>query len=232
MAHSVESHLSVDPEAYDGAIRAFVPGYVEMLRMGVEVLRRTVAADAFVVDLGAGTGGFAERVAEALPAARLRLVDVDGAMLARARERLARFGDRVTYAEGRFQDPLPPCDAVIASLSLHHVPALAEKGEVYRGIHRALRAGGVFVNADATMRADEPFASLTRRLWAEHLVAHGDTLEGALARFDEWAREDTYFSVGDELAALKSAGFARADVLWRTPPTTVIVAVRGELSVV
>ena len=82
------------------------------------------------------------------------------------------------------------------------------------------------------MRADEPFASLTRRLWAEHLVAHGDTLEGALARFDEWAREDTYFSVGDELAALKSAGFARADVLWRTPPTTVIVAVRGELSVV
>ena len=133
MAHSVESHLSVDPEAYDGAIRAFVPGYVEMLRMGVEVLRRTAAADAFIVDLGAGTGGFAERVAEALPAARLRLVDVDGAMLARARERLARFGDRVTYAEGRFQDPLPPCDAVIASLSLHHVPTLAEKREVYRG---------------------------------------------------------------------------------------------------
>jgi tRNA (cmo5U34)-methyltransferase len=225
MSHSVEGHLSVDPATYDTAIVAFVPGYEEMLRVAVDVVRRSVAAGARVVDLGAGTGAFSHRIARAMPEAHVHVVDVDGAMLARAKERLAAFGDRITFQQTSFTDALPEADAFVASLSLHHVRSLDEKRELYRGIRRALRRGGIFVNADATMHAEAPFATLTRELWADHLVAHGDTRAQALARFEEWAGEDTYFGLEAELGLLREAGFAAADALWRAPPATVIVAV-------
>jgi tRNA (cmo5U34)-methyltransferase len=225
MGHSVENHLRVDPATYDTAIVAFIPGYEEMLRVGVEIVRRSIPAGGRVVDLGAGTGAFAHRVALAMPEARVHLIDVDGAMLARARERLAPFGERVTFQQGSFEDTLPEADAIVASLSLHHVRTLHAKRAAYRRILAALRPGSVFVSADATMHAEEPFAQLTRELWADHLVIHGDTRAQALARFDEWAAEDTYFGVAVELGLLREAGFTAADALWRSPPVTVIAAV-------
>ena len=61
-----------------------------------------------------------------------------------------------------------------------------------------------------------------------HLVASGDSEREAYARFDEWAKEDRYFPVADELARLAAAGFApdRIDVRWRSGPIAVVVAVR------
>lgn len=223
MSHSVQSHLSLDPAEYDRAIVAFIPGYVEMLRVGVEVLRRTVPAGGRVVDLGAGTGAFAHRVAMALPEARVHLIDVDAAMLARARERLASFGERVTFQEASFDGALPEADAFIASLSLHHIPNVDAKREVYRRIRAALRPGGVFVNADATMHEGEGLRSLTHELWADHLEGHGDTRAQAHARFAEWRGEDTYLPMAVELGLLRDAGFSTTDALWRSPPVTVIV---------
>jgi ubiquinone/menaquinone biosynthesis C-methylase UbiE len=228
MSHSVESHLSVDPATYDQAILAFIPGYEEMLRVGVDVVRQRIAPDGLVVDLGAGTGAFAHRVARAMPDARLHLVDVDPAMLARAKERLAPFGARVTFTCASFDDALgqlAQVDAVIASLSLHHVRTIEAKRDLYRRVRAALRPEGVLVNADATMHAQEPFAGLTKSLWAEHLMRHGDTRSQAMERFDAWAHEDTYFGAEVELGMLREAGFGGADVLWRAPPVTVVVAV-------
>ena len=54
--HSVEQHLVVSVEAYDSAIRTFVPYYEEMLRTGVEFLAALAPAAPRVLDLGGGTG--------------------------------------------------------------------------------------------------------------------------------------------------------------------------------
>jgi hypothetical protein len=84
------------------------------------------------------------------------------------------------------------------------------------------------VIADAMVAAAGPFAAPVRRRWADHMIAHGDTEAQAYARFDEWAREDFYYPIADELARLADAGFARdrVDVRWRGGPLAVVVAVR------
>ena len=104
--------------------------------------------------------------------------------------------------------------------------AAQERGgepEPYRSIRAALRPGGVFVNADATMHEGERLRSLTHELWADHLEAHGDTRAQAHARFAEWRGEDRYLPMAVELGLLRDAGFQAADALWRSPPVTVIV---------
>jgi 16S rRNA (cytosine1402-N4)-methyltransferase len=54
------------------------------------------------VDCTLGLGGHAEAILQASDEVRVVGIDRDPAALAVARERLAGFGDRVRFAEGRF----------------------------------------------------------------------------------------------------------------------------------
>jgi tRNA (cmo5U34)-methyltransferase len=228
MSHSVEHHLAVTADAYDVEIRRFVPSYDAMLDELVEALADLVpeAAAPRVLDLGAGTGALSARIAGRLPSASLTLLDADPAMLAQAEERLAPHRARVTLVRGSFFDPLPPCDAAVASLALHHVRSLDDKRALYRNVHAALPPGGVLLDADAALPAAPALADRTRRRWAAHLVARGDTEPQAYARFADWAKEDLYFPLDDDLSALRAAGFTWAEVLFRAGPIRVLAAIR------
>ena len=224
MSHSVRRHLRVEIEAYDKMIRAFIPAYEEMLARAADAVAETKPKK--VIDLGAGTGALAQAVLQRCERTEVELIDADAEMLDQARERLAPFAARVQYTVRAFQGPLPDCDAVAASLALHHVPTLTEKRTIFSAIHAALRPSGVFVNADATMPADPSVRQAEYETWAAHLVSCGIAEERAWGHFEEWADEDTYFPVEDELAALTDAGFDAA-CLWRVVPVTVIKAAKA-----
>lgn len=230
MGHSVQQHLSVRPGAYDEEIRRFVPGYDTMLDEAASAVVEHAPGAERVLDLGAGTGSLSERVAARCPRARLVLLDADEAMLAQAAERLSSERSRIELRPGNFADPLPAADAVVASLSLHHVPDLDAKARVYRGVAASLAPGAPLVIADAFVPEAKELADRLFRRWAAHLVAGGDTETEAFARFGEWQKEDRYFSLEQELGALASAGFA-VDVRWRSGPVAVLVALRRAQSV-
>lgn len=220
MSHSVRNHLRLEIDAYDETIRRFIPGYEE----GLDRIAREIAAirPALVLDLGAGTGALAEVLLEHDVVETVEAIDVDPEMLERARTRLKRFGSRARFRECSFHAPLPPCDAVAASLALHHIPLMDRKRALYEHIYRVLRRGGLFVNGDVTMSADQGEREQTYRIWAAHLVSRGIDEQRARKHFDEWSSEDTYFPLDDELDAMRQAGFD-AQCVWREPPNTLLV---------
>jgi tRNA (cmo5U34)-methyltransferase len=225
MAHSVQRHLAVAPDVYDVEIRRFVPGYDTLLDEAADALAEHLPdGRGTVLDLGAGTGALSARVAARLPAVRLCLLDADAALLAQAATRLAAVRERVSLRTGSFTDALPRCDAAVASLALHHVHERDAKREVYRGVRLALPPGGVLVSADAFVPAAPALAEPLMQRWAAHLVAHGDGEAQAYARFAEWALEDRYLGLDEELDLLRAAGFAAVDVRWRQGPVAVLVA--------
>lgn len=221
--HSVRRHLRVEIDAYDETIRKWVPGYEAML----ETAAREVAGvrPRRIVDLGAGTGALSEALLDASPGAAIELVDEDSEMLQQARTRLERFGDRVRYRKASFTDPLPECDAVAASLALHHVPTMEAKGALFGEIHEALRPGGVFVNADITMPAEPDAAERSYREWAQYLVKWGIPEKRAFEHFAEWEDEDTYFPREAERDAMEGAGF-ETRWAWSEGPVVVVVGTK------
>lgn len=219
-SHSVRRHLRVAIDAYDATIRQFIPGYEALL--GVAARELAPVASGLVVDLGGGTGALAEAILESGASGTVELIDVDREMLAQARTRLRRFGERVRFTEGSFLGTLPRCNGAAASLALHHVPTLDAKRALYRRIHDTLEPGGVFVNADATMPADPSASEATWSAWADHMVGRGIARERAFQHFEEWAEEDTYFPLEEELAAVAAAGFD-ARCVWREVGMTVVV---------
>jgi tRNA (cmo5U34)-methyltransferase len=227
VAHSVKRHLDVDADAYDVAIRRFIPYYDEMLATGVELLAALARPAAHVLDLGGGTGALSEAVLGGLPEARITILDVDRAMLGEARRRLSPFGDRVELREGSFLDPLPAADAVMASLALHHVHDLDAKTDVYRAIHDALAPGGVFVNLDAAITEGPRLHALVFERWAAGMAEHGISAAEARDHFAAWADEDRYFPLDEELAALRRAGFAEVECFWRRAASAICCALRA-----
>ena len=220
MSHSVHSHLGIEIRAYDETIRRFIPGYEAMLAVAA---REVVSAGPrLVLDLGAGTGALAEAILPALGSGTVELIDVDREMLAQARTRLTMYSGRVRFTELSFLAPLPRCDSASASLALHHVRSLDAKRALYRRIHDALGAGGVFVNADAAMPAEPAASEATWRSWIDHMAAHGIDEQEARGHFAQWAEEDTYFPLEEELAAIGAAGFD-AECVWSHGPMAVLV---------
>ena len=219
-SHSVRRHLRVAIDAYDATIRQFIPGYEAML--GVAARELADVASGLVIDLGGGTGALAEAILQSSGSGTVELIDVDREMLAQARTRLAPYAGRVRFTEASFLGALPRCNGAAASLALHHVRTLDAKRALYRRIHDALEPGGVFVNADATMPADPAASEATWSAWADHMVRQGIARERAFRHFEEWADEDTYFPLDEELAAVASAGFA-AECVWREVGMTVVV---------
>ena len=216
-SHSVRRHLRLDVADYDQSIRRFIPGYETMLRVAAGQVA-SIAAN-LVIDLGAGTGALAEAILSTGKVGAVELFDVDPEMLERSRVRLSRFRKQTRFRERSFELPLPPGNAVAASLALHHIPALDRKQALYQRIYNALLPGGLFVNADVVLPSNPKERENTYRAWTNHMASCGIDETQAKRHFRQWDEEDTYFSIPEEIAAMQSAGFD-ARCVWIKGPGT------------
>jgi tRNA (cmo5U34)-methyltransferase len=235
MAHSVEGHLKLKIAEYDQRIRILVYAYEAMRTEQLALLARCLPHDGhstglraggLVLDLGGGTGALAAAVAERFPNVHVQIWDTDPAMLAFARERCAPFGERVTFVEKSFTEPLPACDAVVACIALHHVKDMAVKGKIYRNLFAALRPGGLFANADTLMDSRPEIRAHYFEVWSKFQQTHGFTEAEARKHFAMWAEEDCYTPLAVEMKLLTEAGFAEPDCFWREEHQGVFGAIK------
>lgn len=117
-------------------------------RWGAAVLER-VEDDGVdrILDAGCGTGRVTQLVLERFPSATVVAVDASAQMLERAAERLAPFGDRVTFAEVDLQEPFAaavggPVDVVFSTATFHWI---RDHDRLFANIAEALRPGGQLV---------------------------------------------------------------------------------------
>jgi len=171
--HRVATHLGLAASDYDAQIRRYTPRYDEMIDTVVAIIGGLNAPD--VIDLGAGTGALGGAILDRVPRARVRFLDIDPAMLEVAGARVAAHGARAELWRGSFDDALPACDAVVASLALHHVPEPDRKRALYARIHEALRPGGVLLVADITVHEHGIAHDHMYSAWIASMATHGIT---------------------------------------------------------
>ncbi|MBI4427731.1 MAG: class I SAM-dependent methyltransferase [Ignavibacteriales bacterium] len=224
--HSVEEHLHLQAAEYDRIIRTFIPRYDEMLQEIVKWLRIVLPSNGKVIDLGGGTGSLAYEVARHFPSGHIEIRDTDPKMLGIARQRFSGIKHKVSLLEKSFYEPLPRCDAVVATLALHHVHELRKKTALYRNIYAALGAPGIFLNGDCTTSRSKTIQKEEYRIWSDFMKGHGMNDEEVQKHFAEWEGEDTYFSLSEELSALRSAGFPEPECYWKYGPMAIYGGVK------
>jgi len=224
---SVAAHLGIRLEDYDRRVRTFIPGYEALLDSTAAVVAaaaRGLRAPQ-LVDLGVGTGALAARCLDAVPGAVLLGIDSDPAILQLAARRLGRRRSPVTLVRADLTDfPFPPCDAVVATLALHHVRTLTGKQAFYERCFDALRAGGIVASGDRHPSSVAALAAGEAKAWLAHLR---ESYSPAAARnfLEAWAAEDFYTTLEQELELIRAANFS-ADVAWRQRGFAVVVGAK------
>ncbi|MGZ3418262.1 MAG: class I SAM-dependent methyltransferase [Polyangiales bacterium] len=179
------------------------------LGWGIKVLERLeLRGDEVVMDAGCGTGRVTELLLEKLPRGRVIALDVDAAMLAQAREHLAKYGDRVEYVQASLLD-LPPMqvDLVFSTATFHWV---TDHDALFRSLFGALKPGGrLFAQCGGGTNLQKPIARMTKII-----------REPRFAPYFADAKE-TWFYGGEEdsVMRMKRAGFVDAHAKLEPAPT-------------
>ncbi len=145
--------------------------------------------------------------------------DSSEAMGELARERLAEFGDRVSYVIGDLErldrSALDNADVVVSSRVLHHFSP-GSLSRMYRRVHELLVPGGFFFNLDH-VGAPGDWEQRYRRIRAQ--------FTGARRRALKPHRQDYPLArVEDHFRWAVEAGFVDPDVAWRMLYTALVVA--------
>ena len=220
---SVAAHLGIRIDEYDTRIRTFIPWYDEMLDAAAEAVSTHLRARATVlVDLGIGSGALSGRCAASSRRLRIVGIDADDGMVPFAR---ARLGPRLRAVAGDFEKvAIPRCEAIVASLALHHVRTRAAKAGLYCRCFAALARDGVMVVADCCLASSRRQQRHDRRVWRQHLERSYSARE-ATSYLRAWGREDVYLPLAEETDMLRRAGFM-VDVPWRRACFAVIVGTK------
>ena len=157
----------------------------------VELLAPALEGDAVLIDATLGMGGHSEAFLERFPQLSIIGFDRDEAALAIAKERLARFGDRITFVHAVYDE----IDAVCNRLDVARVDGvLFDLGVSSMQLDRAERGFAYAQDAPLDMRMDQ---------------TSGQTAADIIANYSETELRDLFYRYGDEKLAPR---YARAIV--------------------
>jgi tRNA (cmo5U34)-methyltransferase len=195
---------------YDISRRRLIPCYDPFYAAAADLAARSInISKPAILDLGAGTGLLSEFVMQKIESAELFLLDESSDMLAKAQQRLAKYGPKVFIQ--RMTEPLPAgtFHAVVSSLAIHHLTH-EDKRNLFKRIHQSLAPGGVFINAEQILGVTEWQQKLYEEMHLDGARALGsdeDEIRGALERMSY----DRCATLPEQISWLKEIGFQNAD---------------------
>jgi SAM-dependent methyltransferase len=207
--------------------RAWAEG--DALRAMLDLPRRISAAvvagdrpePSCVVDIGSGPGDYLAVFLEAFPSARGIWTDASRAMLEQARERLAEFGDRVTYRIADMTDlgdAVPDgVDVITTSRASHHLDR-ASLLDFYVAAAGHLAPGGWLVNLDHTGSRDA---------WEGRLRAARTLLRTGPAERAAHHHDGPLPTIADHVDGYAAAGITDVDIAWRAFVTCLFMGRRA-----
>ena len=192
----------------------FMPGFFDLHRMAIVLMRETVPRQGRVLVHGAGGGLELEALAQANTDWKFVGVDPAKAMLDAARQRLEKFLDRIDLHHG-FVDTAPdgPFDGATSLLTLHFLDAY-EREQAIAEIVRRLRPGAPFIVAHSSFPQDQN----ERETWLRRYRDFG-VLSGVDPEMAETARAAVssslpIFDPSEDVAILQNAGLSRLQLFY------------------
>jgi tRNA (cmo5U34)-methyltransferase len=175
------------------------------------------------VDLGSGTGAAARTVLDRYSRAHAFLADFSPQMMAQGRVELEPYAGQYDYVEfdlttaGAWPEAIPdPVDAVISSLSVHHLKD-ERKRSLFGEIYARLAPGGWYFNYDPVLPPDP----VVEEAW----LRAGDRRDPSAARKRQHRTAEEQFRYENhvrymiplepQVGFLRAAGFEGVDVFWK-----------------
>jgi tRNA (cmo5U34)-methyltransferase len=211
----VFEHFDSEARVFDEGIRKSVPHYEQMISVIIDILPFSRGKKVALMDIGTGTGNIAYNLKTAFPNSELVCLDLSPNMLAIAGEKLKFFpGVEYVVADASAYKFDRKYDAIVSSLTLHHLETDADKHAFHKKAFRALKPGGMFINADIIVAPDKKMQAVNLAKWHEFILKSSSP-EFAADRYKKYKAEDRPAILLHELDSLRRAGFRPVEVFWK-----------------
>jgi tRNA (cmo5U34)-methyltransferase len=224
-------------EAYDKLAQQLVPQYDFLQSEVLKILPFETDQKTIIIDLGAGSGIFLDRILSKQKNVKCYWVDYSDDFLTVARKRLSKYGRKVEYIlsslEEKWEDKIQERFDIILSMSAIHHLETEEKKNLYKRCYETLNPGGWLINIDEmkTVYEDAYFNSM--RLWVKYVEEYKEKIpDNELeyhqvwkSQIDNWALrnidnagqpkkkgDDIHEGFLEQLQWLKAAGFINVDL--------------------
>jgi tRNA (cmo5U34)-methyltransferase len=213
---AIDQAFNRSSQYYDDWVKKAVPCYEEVFSIATELVPFDPGDEIRVLDLGAGTGLFSERILQKFPQATFVLYDVASQMLDVARDRFKRHKDRFEFVVDDYRNirRIESVDLVISSLSIHHLDD-ADKRDLFEGIYHVLKNGGAFINIDQIRGGTEHLRQLYWSTWLEKVRQAGAEEQRIQDSIERRRKYDKDSLLSDQLLWLHAAGFVNADCVYK-----------------
>ena len=211
----VFEHFNTEAAVFDAGILKSVPHYRQMIQVIIEMLPYPRNKKVLLMDIGTGTGNIAYNLKTAFPNSHLVCLDLAPNMLKVAREKLSKF-KHVEYVKADASKYIfdRKYDAIVSSLTLHHLETDADKHAFHVKAFKALKKGGFFINADIITAPDKQMQEVNLTKWKEFILS-SSSAEFVEDRYRKYLAEDRPAIILNELDSLRRCGFRFVDVFWK-----------------
>lgn len=214
MEDRVKEHFEEEATQYDDIIVKLIPYYKEMVYAITASIPFTEDTQISVIDLGCGTGTISQAVQKKYTKAKFTLVDVAENMLRIAESKLIG-NQRYTHADFNSFEFDQQYDVIVSSLALHHLETNTDKQLFYNKIYRALKTGGIFINADVVEAKSQTLQTTFIEEWVKYMNRSVDMSEIEEKWLPNYYAEDKPIPMMDHLDMLKNSGFKNIDIIWK-----------------
>lgn len=218
-------------EVFDDMLSRSIPHYRSVIEGMAQLLECRSPHGTTLYDLGCSTGTTLLELSRRMPAGRYRYVGVDNApaMLDKAQKKSVMFGkgDILTFREEDITTcALPQAAAVICHYTMQFLRPLTRLAFVQR-IHTALPEDGLFFLSEKTI-------SHAKRLNRDFIdIYHAFKRQQGYSELEIAAKREALenvlipFSLEENIALLREAGFVEVEPYFKWFNFTALVAIKG-----
>lgn len=207
---TIQQSFNAVSEKYDRQRPVLIPCFDDFYEMALTLSDEAKNVED-ILDIGAGTGLMSALFAEKYPEAQITLVDFSEQMLNKAKDRFSG-NTKIHYLQADFSTvdfEEATYELVVSGLAIHHLePEL--KQLLFQKIYRALKPGGLFINADQVKGATDFSERIYTGSWRNHVLNSSLTQEEKDSAFKRVAL-DIMSPLADQLKWLHDAGFSEAN---------------------
>ncbi len=194
-------HTASMANDYDQMCRLIVPGYDFMQDTLINILKFEKIDDIVLLDLGAGSGIFIEKILNEFPDSICYYLDYSNDFMNVAKNKLERFNDRVTYIQSNFCDnwesEIKTPNVITSSSAIHHL-LNNNKKMLYNKCYNLLDNNGWFFNIDEMKTLNNEAYVKSLYYWIYHNEKLKDTISDDLSdayadtmkKFDMWKKRN------------------------------------------
>jgi tRNA (cmo5U34)-methyltransferase len=212
----VKEHFENEANEYDQIIIRLIPFYSQMVGTLIAAIPHKTNDTFKAIDLGCGTGTISKNLVEHFPNIHITCLDIADNMLKLAQHKLADHKPS-NFILGDFNDFEfdQSYDVIVSSLALHHLINKEDKIEFYIKICDALSQGGIFINADVVLAANDSLQELYIQKWKTFMRKHVSNEEIENTWLPTYYREDHPAPLLEQCSWLTDIGFTDVDILWK-----------------